>query len=88
MKKRGVKNRPKVIDSKFNWKPAPIPSSFVALSIFGFLVSAYFIYPRSFNWGVTFMFLFVIFFIAVMFNMGSSLNTKEAYYFPEHKKEK
>ena len=51
------------------WHAVPLKGSFMVLSIIGFLITAYLIYPRSVNYGVTFMIVFIAMFIASMISM-------------------
>ena len=59
--KRAVLTRP--------WYAVPLTSSFMATSIIGFLVTAYFIYPMSTNFGLAFMLVFTAMFIASLISM-------------------
>ena len=51
------------------WRPGPIKGSFMALSIIGFLISIYLIYPKSVNYGVAFILVFIAMFIASIVSM-------------------
>ena len=51
------------------WHPSPLKSSFFVASILGFLVSAYIVYGRAPNFGIAFMFLFALMFIASIISM-------------------
>jgi hypothetical protein len=57
--------------SKFipKWHAAPLKGSFMVLAMLGFFVSAYLIYPRSVNYGITFMIVFVLMFVASLISM-------------------
>ncbi|MEK6874667.1 MAG: hypothetical protein AABX52_02865 [Nanoarchaeota archaeon] len=54
-------------------KVAPLPTSFLVISMLGFLISMYLVYPaKQFDgqtWGFTFAFLFALMFIASMIAM-------------------
>ncbi len=47
-----------------HWHAAPLKGSFMATSMLGFLISAFWVYPQSFNYGITFMLVFILMFIA------------------------
>ena len=51
------------------WKAVPLPASFVLTAILGFLVSAIWIFPTSFNWGIAFLLFFTLMFIASLISM-------------------
>ena len=51
------------------FKPAPLSGTFMLTSIFGFIISLIFIYPRDKTWGFTFIIIFVLMFIASMISM-------------------
>lgn len=51
------------------WQASPLKGSFMVLSIIGFLVTMYVVYPRSFNFGLTFMLVFAAMFIASLISM-------------------
>lgn len=55
--------------SKLRWHAAPLKGSFMATSMLGFLISAYYVYPQSFNFGFTFMIVFIAMFIASLISM-------------------
>ncbi len=46
------------------WHAAPLKGSFMVLSILGFLTTVYLIYPANYNFGLAFMFVFALMFIA------------------------
>jgi len=65
--KRHRVNKKRTVKVKSSmWKPGPIKNSFLLIAIIGFFTSAYLVYPRSFNFGITFMFVFALMFIAAM----------------------
>jgi len=47
-----------------HWQAAPLPASFMLTAIIGFVISAFWVYPRDLNWGFTFLLFFTIMFIA------------------------
>ncbi len=47
-----------------NWRAAPLPGSFMLTAILGFLVSAIWVTKQNYNWGVAFMIVFSLMFIA------------------------
>ena len=51
------------------WKPTPLKGTFMLAAMVGFFVSYYLIYPMSFNFGVTFMILCTIMFVASVISM-------------------
>ncbi|MFA6461732.1 MAG: hypothetical protein WCV90_05660 [Candidatus Woesearchaeota archaeon] len=51
------------------WHVVPLKSSFMALSIIGFLISVYWVYPKSINWGTAFILVFIAMFIASVISM-------------------
>ncbi len=64
VKKKANKKR-----SYMRWKAAPLKGSFMILSILGFLISGYLVYPKSPDYGITFMLVFAAMFIASMISM-------------------
>ncbi|MBI2661579.1 hypothetical protein HYX09_04940 [Candidatus Woesearchaeota archaeon] len=50
----------------------PLSSGFMLTSILGFLISGYYVYPRSMPWGFTFMLFFMIMLIASLISMAHS----------------
>ena len=50
-------------------KIAPLPGTFMVLSIAGFLIAAFYIAPRDATWGTTFLILFATMFIASFISM-------------------
>ena len=54
------------------WRPAPLKSSFVLTAILGFFISAYWVYPQNMRFGITFMLIFVLMFIASLLSMSHS----------------
>lgn len=51
------------------WHAVPLKGSFMVTSIIGFLISAYLIYPQSFNFGLAFMLVFAAMFVASLISM-------------------
>ena len=51
------------------WHAAPLKGSFMVISMLGFFISAYLIYPKSINYGITFMIIFTLMFIASLISM-------------------
>jgi len=62
-------SKKKKVKSTGRWHAVPLKGSFMLMSMIGFLISAYYVYPLSFNFGVTFMFVFVLMFIASLVSM-------------------
>ncbi len=61
------------------WHAGPVKGSFMVLSMVGFLVSLYLIYPRSVNYGTAFILVFIAMFIASIISMTHApiMNEKE-----------
>lgn len=57
------------VPSKMKWHAAPLKGSFMLTAMLGFLISAYYVYPQSFNFGLAFMFIFAMMFIASLISM-------------------
>jgi len=74
-KKKSVK-RVAVPKKTLPWRPGPIKGSFMAISIIGFLISIYLIYPKSINYGTAFILVFIAMFIASVVSMTQN-PTKE-----------
>ncbi|HIJ12093.1 TPA: hypothetical protein HA278_08610 [Candidatus Woesearchaeota archaeon] len=52
------------------WGPrVPLKGSFMATAILGFLISAYWVLPQSQNYGISFMIIFTLMFIASFISM-------------------
>ena len=51
------------------FKPAPLNSAFMAMSILGFLFSVVYLWPRSMQWAFAFAVVFAVMFIAAMISM-------------------
>lgn len=51
------------------WHAVPLKGSFMIAAILGFLISAYWVYPQSFNYGITFLLIFGLMFIASLISM-------------------
>jgi len=54
---------------KKRWIPAPLPASFMLIAILGFLISAFWVFPMSYNWGLAFLIFFTLMFIAAVISM-------------------
>ena len=61
------------------WQAAPLKGSFMATAMLGFLISAYWVYPQSFNYGLTFMLVFTLMFIASFISMTKAPAVNERY---------
>lgn len=57
------------IPATLRWHAAPLKGSFMVTAMLGFLISAYYVYPQSFNLGITFMIIFTAMFIASLISM-------------------
>lgn len=67
-----AKKRKKVKRKKRSWIPAPLPTSFMLTAILGFIVSALWVFPISYNWGLTFLIIFTLMFITSIINMSKA----------------
>lgn len=56
-------------ETGLRWHAAPLKGSFMVTAILGFLISAYWVYPQSFNFGVAFMLIFAAMFVASLVSM-------------------
>jgi len=66
VRKNAKKKRVKKVTK---WHAVPLKSSFMATSILGILISAYWVYPQSINYGISFMLVFTAMFIASLISM-------------------
>jgi hypothetical protein len=55
--------------SKMPIQAAPLPSSFMAMSIIGYVVSVLLVFPLSPTWGFAFTLVFIMMFIASVISM-------------------
>jgi len=62
-KRRGSTKRIK------RWRAVPLNSSFMATAMLGFLISGYWVFPQSKNYGLAFMFVFGAMFVASLISM-------------------
>lgn len=53
-------------------KVAPLSSSFLLISILGFIVSGMYVYKADKSFGFAFMFIFAVMFIASMISMANA----------------
>ena len=51
------------------WNAAPLKGSFMVFGMVGFLISAYMVYTRSQSYGIAFMIVFAVMFIASLVSM-------------------
>ncbi len=54
------------------WKAAPLKGSFMVLSIIGFFISAYIVFPLTFNFGIALMLIFAAMFISSLVSMSKA----------------
>ncbi len=59
-----VSNSKKTTKGLSHWHAVPLKGSFMATAMLGFLISAFWVYPQSFNYGISFMIIFILMFIA------------------------
>ena len=71
------KNKNKKMFSR--WHAVPLKGSFMATAMMGFFISAYYVYPQIFNYGVAFMFVFTLMFIASIISMTKAPMVSERY---------
>ena len=55
------------MEKKFNI--APLSGGYMLTSIVGFIVSAFYVFPKSNTWGFTFIIFFMLMFVASMISM-------------------
>ncbi len=48
---------------------APLKGGYMITSIIGFFISAIYVFPRSYTWGLTFLIFFTMMFVASMISM-------------------
>ncbi|MBU0456960.1 MAG: hypothetical protein ABH824_02575 [Nanoarchaeota archaeon] len=75
VKRKNDTSKTKIVKPK--WHAVPLKGSFMVTAILGFLISAYWVYPQSFNFGVAFMFIFAAMFIASLISMTKAPLTNE-----------
>ncbi len=64
------KSKPKPKIKKVpGWSAVPLKGSFMVMSVLGFLLSYYYVYPISFSFGIACMIVFAIMFIASIISM-------------------
>ena len=80
-KKKARKNNSKSKNEKMfaRWHAVPLKGSFMATAMLGFFISAYYVYPNNFNYGLTFMLIFVLMFIAAIISMTKAPVINEKY---------
>lgn len=71
-KRKSKKVKSATKSQQLKWRASPLKGSFMVLSIIGFLVTTYLIYPLSFNYGLTFMIIFAAMFVASLISMGQA----------------
>ena len=64
---------------------APLTGGYMITSMVGFFISAVYVFPRSYNWGVAFSIFFALMFVASMISM--TYGPDEAMYHVGNKKE-
>ena len=52
-----------------HWHAAPLKASYMVTSILGFLISLYWVYPQSERFGIVFMLVFTLMFIASLISL-------------------
>jgi hypothetical protein len=85
-KKRAIKKKSiKVTKSKkvskglSRWHAVPLKGSFMATAMLGFLISAFWVYPQSLNYGLSFMIVFALMFIASFISLTKAPVLKGEY---------
>ena len=71
-RKRIVKkvSRRTSIPSMFkSWRPGPLSSSFMVTSLIGLLISVYIIFPRSTDFGIASILVFIVMLISSLISM-------------------
>lgn len=64
VKRSSIKNK-----SPEPWHALPLKGSFMVISILGFLITVYLIYPASADYGIAFMVVFIAMFVASLISM-------------------
>ncbi len=64
---------------------APLKGGYMITSIIGVIISAIYVFPRSYTWGLTFTIFFTLMFVASMISM--TYGPDAAMYHIGHKKE-
>jgi hypothetical protein len=64
-----AKRKRKIKRKKKSWTPAPLPTSFMLTAILGFVISALWVFPMSYTWGIAFLIFFTLMFITSIINM-------------------
>ena len=64
---------------------APLSGGYMITSIVGFLISAVYVFPRSYTWGMAFIIFFAMMFTASMISM--TYGPDAAMYHVGHKKQ-
>jgi len=64
---------------------APLKGGYMITSIVGFIISAVYVFPRNYTWGLTFTIFFTLMFVASMISM--TYGPDEAMYHVGQKKE-
>jgi hypothetical protein len=81
------KNKPQVKSKKryknekvfSRWHAVPLKGSFMASAMLGFFISAYYVYPKTYNFGIAFMIIFGLMFIAAIISMTKAPIVNERY---------
>ena len=68
-KKRVSSKNKNVKRADKSWHPTPLKGSFMLISMLGILASYYLVLPRSLNFGISFMIIFITMFIASIISM-------------------
>lgn len=78
-KKKIVKRSSPKIKPARRWQAAPLKGSFMVTAILGFLISAYWVYPKSPRYGIAFMIVFGAMFVASIISMSKAPVINEKY---------
>ena len=78
-RKSNISNSTKKTKGLSHWHAVPLKGSFMATSMLGFLISAYWVYPQSFNYGIAFMLVFSLMFIASFISLTKAPVLKRDY---------
>ncbi len=60
------------IPEKMRWHAVPLKSSFMVTAMLGFLISAYWVYPQNMTWGIAFLIVFAVMFVASLISMSKA----------------
>lgn len=69
---QAVKTAPAKLARISRWHAAPLKGSFMVTAILGFILSYYYVFPVSYNFGIACMIIFAVMFFASVVSMTKS----------------